>query len=44
MVADGNKKGAYGYVAQLFEGMEVDEARRLAKENFELNVEHLVRE
>ena len=44
MLAGGNETEAYGYVAKLFEGMEVTQAQHLTEENFRLNVEHLVRE
>lgn len=39
----GDKNGAYGYVAQLFDGTELSEVSRLAEESFKLNMEHLVR-
>lgn len=43
MLANGDKNGAYGYVAQLFDGTEVTEVGRLAEESFKVNMKHLVR-
>lgn len=39
----GDKNGAYGYVAQLFDGTQLSEVSRLTEESFKLNMEHLVR-
>lgn len=43
LVADGDKKGAYGLAAQLFDGTDLAEVSRLSEESFKLNMEHLVR-
>lgn len=42
-LADGDKNGAYGFVAQLFDGTDLAEVARLAEESFKHNMEHLVR-
>lgn len=43
LLDEGKKKVAYGYVAQLFDGMDLAEVARLCEECFEANVENLVR-
>lgn len=43
LVADGDKKGAYGLAAQLFDGTNLAEVSRLSEESFKLNMERLVR-
>lgn len=43
MLANGDKNEAYGYVAQLFHGMDLLEISRLAEESFKANMQHLVR-
>ncbi|CAM9725613.1 unnamed protein product [Ectocarpus sp. 13 AM-2016] len=42
ILASGDKKGAYGLVAQLFDGMRVSEISKLCEECFQANVEDLV--
>lgn len=42
LLAEGKKKRAYGYVAQLFDGTDLTDVSRLAEESFKLNVEQLV--
>lgn len=43
MLDNGDKHGAYGYVAQLFGGTELSEVSSLVEESFKVNVEQLVR-
>lgn len=42
LLEQGDKDGAYGYVAQLFDGMDVSEILRLSEESFSINMDHLV--
>lgn len=42
LLASGDKKGAYGLVAQLFDGMRLSDISKLCEECFQANVEDLV--
>lgn len=41
-LAEGDKNGAYGSVAQMFDGMEVSEISKLCEESFEANMNEKV--